>query len=188
MAQMPVRQPHDAAAAMRRRIFCLRGVALPHSLSSAPPSARVGAQQGVVGRCTGHYTVGKFCTRGRLEEENSHGCGTRTALPTRGVLLLLLLLLVLLLPLLRQTHYYRAGWVGNFAPEDGWRRRTVMGVGHAQLCQRVAASGSTWPRVAPSVHDDSMTRTPPATLRTDYQLTLSANNPPIISRGYVLEW
>ena len=26
----------------------------------------------------------------------------------------------------------------NFAPEDGWRRRTVMGVGHAQLCQRVA--------------------------------------------------
>ena len=55
-----------------------------------------------------------------------------------------------------------------------------MGVGHAQLCQRVAASGSTWPRVAPSVHDDSMTRTPPATLRTDYQLTLSANNPPIV--------
>ena len=50
-----------------------------------------------------------------------------------------------------------------------------MGVGHAQLCQRVAASGSTWPRVAPGVHDDSMT--PSATLRTDYQLTLSAANP-----------
>ena len=24
-----------------------------------------------------------------------------------------------------------------------------VGVGHAQLCQRVAASGTTWPRVAP---------------------------------------
>ena len=58
---------------------------------------------------------------------------------TRTLLLLLLLLLLALLLLLQhQTHYYRAGWVGNFAPENGWRRRTVMGVGHAQLCQRVA--------------------------------------------------
>ena len=53
-----------------------------------------------------------------------------------------------------------------------------MGVGLPWL-QHMAASGPEYPVM--------IRRPPPATLRTDYQLTLSADNPPIISRGCVLE-